>query len=318
MAATPLRPELVAYGYRMLASVGAAQDLADQAYQRAGPAADRAALFQAATAVCLGGPASQRRPLPTDLGGPSLNPQGTLVEFNEVTWLEPFPDVLLGDTTGPVHLELVAALQQLPPRQRAVLVLRDLQGWPVGDVATVLDTSRDAVNGVLRRARSRFAVPQVVPPSDEAQRELLARYATAFEQYDLPAILQLFDENAVWEMPPFASWFQGVRNIGLLISTHCPAERPGDQVLVPTKANGQPAFAVYMRDPVTRVHRAFQIQVLTLAVTGVVHAIAFFDLSLFDAFGLPQLLTELPDMMSSVHDATGPAQQRPEVTRRRR
>jgi RNA polymerase sigma-70 factor (ECF subfamily) len=118
-------------------------------------------------------------------------------------------------------------------------------------------------------------------------------------------------------MPPFASWFKGVRDIGLLISTHCPAERPGDQVLVPTKANGQPAFAVYMRDPVSRAHRAFQIQVLTLAVTGVVHAVAFFDLSLFDAFGLPTMLSDLTTMATDVHDSLGP-QPQPEVSRRKR
>lgn len=320
MAATAvdaLRPELLAYGYQLLASVSAARELTDRAYERVGPAGGRSALFHAATSAWLAAP-TPLRPLPTDLGGPSPDPRGTLVELREITWLEPFPDTMLGAGTGPVSLELVAALQRVPPRQRAALVLRDLHGWPVGDVATALGTSRDAVNSALRRGRPRLVVPEVVPPSLQAQQVLLAQYAEAFQQYDVAAIKALFDEDAVWEMPPFASWFKGVRNIGLLIATHCPAERPGDQVLVPVRANGRPAFAVYMRDPISRVHRAFQIQVLTLAVTGVIHAVAFFDLSLFDVFNLPDILTDVTQLMSDAHDATAPLTQRPEVTRRKR
>ncbi|WP_410793555.1 nuclear transport factor 2 family protein [Kribbella sp. C-35] len=122
----------------------------------------------------------------------------------------------------------------------------------------------------------------------------MARYRAAFEQYDVPAIVTLFTDDAIWEMPPFTSWFRGARDIGRLISTHCPAERPGDQYLVPLTANGHPAFAVYMRDPKDDIHRAFQIQVLTLTATAIVHAVAFFDLTLFQTFNLPDLLTGLP------------------------
>jgi RNA polymerase sigma-70 factor (ECF subfamily) len=124
---------------------------------------------------------------------------------------------------------------------------------------------------------------------------MLHRYAAAFEQYDVPTIVGFFTDDAIWEMPPYTSWFRGGRNIGRLISTHCPAKGPGDQVLLPIRANGQPGFAVYMRDPVENVHRAFQLQVLALTAAGIIHAVAFFDTTLFDAFNLPDLLTGLPE-----------------------
>jgi len=195
---------------------------------------------------------------------------------------------------GHVGLEFVAALQRLPAEQRAALTLRDVERWPSTAIAEVLETSPFAIDNLIADARDRFDPgPGHLTAAD--QRLLLERYALAFEQYDVPAIVELFDADAIWEMPPFTSWFRGPRNIGRLISTHCPAEGPGDQVLVPIKANGQPGFAVYMRDPVENVHRAFQIQVLTLTVTGIIHAVAFFDLTLFEAFNLPDLFTSLPD-----------------------
>jgi len=127
------------------------------------------------------------------------------------------------------------------------------------------------------------------------EHELLSRWAQAFEDYDVDAITGLLTEDAVWEMPPFAAWFRGSAAIGRLIRAACPAEAAGDQVMVPVRANGQPGFALYMRDPATQSHRAFQIQVLTLTAAGVAHAVAFFDLSLFEAFGLPELLADLAD-----------------------
>ena len=195
---------------------------------------------------------------------------------------------------GQVGLEFVSALQRLPAEQRAALTLRDVERWPSAAIAEVLETSPFAVDNLIADARDRFD-PGPGHQAAADQRLLLERYALAFEQYDVPAIVELFDTDAIWEMPPFTSWFRGPRNIGRLISTHCPAEGPGDQVLVPIKANGQPGFAVYMRDPVDNVHRAFQIQVLTLAVTGIIHAVAFFDLTLFEAFNLPDLFTGLPE-----------------------
>jgi RNA polymerase sigma-70 factor (ECF subfamily) len=124
---------------------------------------------------------------------------------------------------------------------------------------------------------------------DEHAKELLSDYMAAFENYDVKRIVELLAEDAVWEMPPYLGWYQGSTAIGHLIETHCPAEAPGDQIMVPTSGNGQPAFALYMREP-DGAHRAFQIQVLTLTDRGVSHVSTFFDSTLFEQFGLPDVL----------------------------
>lgn len=312
--ADPFRRGLLAHCYRMLGSVREAEMLVRQTYQLAASRYDELAasrysgapglvgpdggagswLYGTATRYCLTTP-DGHRPLPTGLGGPSLEPEGKLAERPEVLWLEPVPDELADDRY--LGLEFVAALQYLPPQQRAVMILRDIQGWPTAEIAEVLDTSAFAVDSLLADARDQFNPRPGHTESD--QHDLLERYARAFETYDVPAIVEMFTADAVWEMPPFTSWFRGAKNIGRLISTHCPAEGPGDQILVPIKANGQPGFAVYMRDPVENVHRAFQIQVLTLTVAGIIHAVAFFDVSLFDAFSLPDLFTGLPESFNN-------------------
>ncbi len=130
---------------------------------------------------------------------------------------------------------------------------------------------------------------EIGEPDSAEQRELLDRYVKAFQNYDIPAIVELFTSDAVWEMPPFTAWYQGAETIGQLIAGQCPAERPGDQVLLPTSANGQPAFGLYMRGA-DGVHRAFQLQVLDVTPVGVRHVAAFFDTSLFETFGLPAVL----------------------------
>jgi RNA polymerase sigma-70 factor, ECF subfamily len=315
----PYRRELFAHCYRMLGSVHDAEDLVQETYLRAWRAYDdfegrssmRTWLYRIATNTCLNALESRnRRPLPTGLGGPSDQPEGDLAERSEVTWLEPIPDAMFaGDSSDPaalvadkesVRLAFVAALQYLPPKQRVVLVLREVLKWKAAEVAELLGTSTAAVNSSLQRARAQL--DEVSPARDEAaepteadKRELLDKWVQAFEAYDVQAITALMTEDVVWEMPPFAAWFKGVVNVGRLISFACPAKGPGDQVLIPVEANGQPGFALYMRDPVSRQHRAFQIQVLTLTAAGVAHATVFFDLSLFDAFGLPQLLSDLAD-----------------------
>jgi RNA polymerase sigma-70 factor (ECF subfamily) len=233
--------------------------------------------YEAATLACLD--RAGARPLPTDLAKAGDNPEGELSQRPEVLWLEPFPDYL--SDNHPIDLQLIAALQRLPAAERAAVILHDIEGWPTPRITDLLGP----VN-----------LTQLAPgPSAGAADEtVLARYREAFEQYDVPAIVTFFTDDAVWEMPPYTSWFRGARNIGRLISTHCPAKAAGDQYLLPLRANGQPAFAVYMRDPIENVHRAFQIQVLTLTAAGIIHAIAFFDLSLFPTFHLPDLLTGLP------------------------
>lgn len=247
---------LTSHCYRMLGSITEAVDVAAGVNS-----------YEEATRVCL--QRAGRRPLPSDLTGPSADPGGVLSESSEILWLEPIPTHLMDD--HPIDLGLIAALQRLSPAERAATVLH-LEG----------------------RAGAVPPAPIIPTPPLAPDVALLARYRAAFEQYDVPTIVTLFTDDAIWEMPPFTSWFRGARDIGRLISTHCPAERPGDQYLVPLQANGHPAFAVYMRDPKDNIHRAFQIQVLTLTATAIVHAVAFFDLSLFQTFHLPDLLTGLP------------------------
>jgi RNA polymerase sigma-70 factor (ECF subfamily) len=215
--------------------------------------------------------------------------------------------MVAGDATDPativasresIRLALVAALQHLPPRQRAVLILREVLQWRAAEVAESLDTTTAAVNSMLQRARAQLdeaalTEDRVVEPTSADQRGLLDRYVAAFEAKDIPAIVELFTKDAVWEMPPFTGWYQGAENIGRLIDTQCPAEGPGDMRLVPTRANGQHAFGVYMRGD-DGVHRPFQLHVLSAGAAGVSHVACFFDLRLFETFGLPETLPVEP------------------------
>jgi RNA polymerase sigma-70 factor (ECF subfamily) len=300
------RRGLLAHCYRMLGSIHEAEALLQETYRRAdkyysgldSQTSPRTWLYGLATQACLA-PALAVRPLPSGLGAPSNHPEGELAQRPEVLWLEPVPDELVLGRAETLSLEVIAALQHLPPHQRAALTLHDLEGWPTAEVAEVLDTSTTALTGLLVGARERFTPRPGATHPREDQLRFLEAYAHAFEQYDVPAIERFFTDDAIWEMPPFTSWFRGARNIARLISTHCPAEGPGDQLLVPIKANGQPAFAVYMRDPAENVHRAFQIQVLTLTAAGIIHAVAFFDTTLFETFALPELFTTLPELTGS-------------------
>jgi RNA polymerase sigma-70 factor (ECF subfamily) len=310
--ADPLRRELLAHCYRMLGSVHDAEDLVQETYLRAWRAYDgfegrsslRTWLYRIATTACLTALDSRgKRPLPTGLGAPSSEATAPLTERSEVPWLEPVPDTLVGAEAGDpalivtsresIRLALIAALQHLPPRQRAILVLRDVLKWRAAEVAEALDTTTAAVNSGLQRARAQLSavspsLDDPVEPLSPEQRERLDRYLAAFESYDVAAIVELFTEDAVWEMPPYPTWYQGAATIGRLIKTHCPAERRGDMRLVPVSANGQPAFGVYLQRGDT--YEAFAIQVLTMAPEGVSHVAMFFDLGLFVKFGLPGAL----------------------------
>jgi RNA polymerase sigma-70 factor (ECF subfamily) len=312
-AADPYRKELLAHCYRMLGSVHDAEDLVQETYLRAWRAYDkfegrsslRTWLYRIATSACLNALESRsRRPLPTGLGEPSSEGDATLVEKPEVPWLEPIPDALVGsDESDPaatvtsrqsVRLAFIAALQHLPPRQRAVLVLRDVLQFRAAEVAEAVGVSAAAVNSLLQRARAQLdeaalREEEIVEPKSSGERELLNRYVAAFQNYDVPAIVELFTSDAVWEMPPYTSWYRGPETIGHLIAGTCPAEGPGDQILVPTSANGQPAFGLYMLGE-DGVHRAFHLQVLDVTPAGVRHVTAFFDTSLFETFGLPPAL----------------------------
>jgi RNA polymerase sigma-70 factor (ECF subfamily) len=313
-AADPYRRELLAHCYRMLGSVHDAEDLVQETYLRAWRAYDRFEgrsslrtwLYRIATSACLTALENRsRRPLPTGLGEPSATADAALVEKPEVPWLEPVPDGLVGaDESDPattaasrqsVRLAFIAALQHLPPRQRAVLVLRDVLQFRAAEVAEAVGVSTAAVNSLLQRARAQLdeaalREDEITEPKSADERELLDRYVTAFQDYDIPAIVELFTSDAVWEMPPFTAWYQGPETIGHLVANKCPAEGPGDQILVPTSANGQPAFGLYMLGD-DGVHRAFHLQVLDVTPGGVRHVAAFFDTSLFERFGLPTVLS---------------------------
>jgi len=306
------RPELLAHCYRMLGSVHDAEDLVQETYLRAWRAQDRFEgrssvrtwLYKIATNACLTALESRnRRPLPSGLGEDASDPLGALVQQTEVPWLEPVPDAMVAGQAGDpatvvaardtVRLAFVAALQHLPARQRVVLVLRDVLRWRAAEVAELLDTSTAAVNSALQRAHAQLeqmalTEDEVVDETTPEQRALLERYVAAFEAYDMDAMVTLFTEDAVWEMPPFTGWYQGGRSIRDLISTHCPANGAGDMLMLPTRANGQPAFGLYMRGE-DGAHRAFQLQVVTLSRSGVSHVGAFFDTGLFATFGLPEV-----------------------------
>jgi RNA polymerase sigma-70 factor (ECF subfamily) len=310
--ADPYRRELLAHCYRMLGSVHDAEDLVQETYLRAWRSYHgfeqrsslRTWLYRIATNACLSALESRdRRPLPTGLGQPSADPAAPLVERGEVPWLEPLPDGMVGAgaddpaaivvSRESIKLALVAALQHLPPRQRAALVLHDVLKLRSAETAEVLDISTAAVNSLVQRARAQLdqaglREEDIVEPTEPAQRQLLDRYVRALEDKDIPAIIKLFVADAVWEMPPFTGWYQGPQDIGRLIDTQCPAG-PGQLRLLPTGANGQPGFGMYMRGGDGGWH-AFQLHVLTLTAGGVAHVTAFLDLSLFAAFGLPLTL----------------------------
>ena len=306
--ADPYRRELLAHCYRMLGSVYDAEDLVQETYVRAwrsydkfeGRSSMRTWLHRIATNACLTALESRtRRPLPIGLGAPSSDPADPLVTQHEVPWLEPMPDALVADPASVVagresiRLAVIAAMQFLPPRQRAVLILRDVLQWPAAEVADMLGMTTVSVNSALQRARAQMqeAAPvadDVSEPAESDRRELLDRFVAAFEAKDIAAMVTIFTKDAVWEMPPFIGWYQGAEDIARLVDTQCPAGGPGDMRLVPTRANGQYAFGLYMRDG--EVYRPFNLPVLTLSPAGVTHVTCFFDVRLFATFGLPESL----------------------------
>ncbi|PRX50367.1 RNA polymerase ECF family sigma subunit [Prauserella shujinwangii] len=308
--ADPYRRELLAHCYRMLGSPHEAEDLVQETYLRAWRAYDRFEgrsslrtwLHRIATTACLTALESRnRRPMPTGLGGPMSDPSDELTHQAEVPWLQPLPGTApetadddpasVVTTKESVRLAFVAALQHLPPRQRAVLILRDVLRWKAAEVAEAVGISTAAVNSTLQRARAqleRVAPRQedVGEPTGAEQRELLERYVDAFERKDVDALVRLFTDEVVWEMPPYAEWYQGTRDVAWHLANRCPA-RPGGVRMVPVSANGQHGFAMYLRDPADGRYRAFTVQVLTLTSAGISHVANFMGDSAFELFGLP-------------------------------
>jgi RNA polymerase sigma-70 factor (ECF subfamily) len=187
----------------------------------------------------------------------------------------------------------VAALQHLPPRQRAVLILRDVLRWSAKETATALETTVAAVNSALQRAHAQLAEKQLTAGTVEDDltpdlEAMLDRYVQAFWDKDVNALVTMLAKDAIWEMPPFTGWYAGAENIAALIDHQCPGGTQ-DMPMIRTSANGQPAYGLYMRQPEGHFE-PFQLQVLSIVDGRVQHVIAFFETELFATFGLPESL----------------------------
>jgi RNA polymerase sigma-70 factor (ECF subfamily) len=303
------RGELLTHCYRMLGSFQDAEDLVQETMLRAWGAADRydptraslrTWLHRIATNACLTAlEGLTRRPLPAGLVGASEDPQAAMVAHQEVPWLQPFPDTRGPDPAEAVvarettRLAFAAALQLLPPRQRAVLLLRDVLRWPASDVAEALDTSVAAVNSALQRARAGLASagsggPTVLEPDDRARRDLLDRYVEAFLAADVSALARLLTDDAVLEMPPVLLWYVG-RDHYAAFMHRVFALRGSRWRTVPVAANGQIAFAAYADDGAGG-YAAHSLQVLTVSGDRISHNVVFADPALFALFDLPATL----------------------------
>lgn len=305
------RHELTGYCYRMLGSAADAEDAVQETFVRAwkgidrfeGRAALRTWLYKIASNVCFDAlAANQRRAMPIDLGPSTTFDAPLLPPTGEATWVTPIPDAMViaidsdpaavSQTRETVRLAFVAALQNLPPRQRAILILREVLGWRAQEVADLLHLSVPAVNSALQRARATLAsrdleMATLAPvTADQASEELLARYLDAFERYDMAALTELLHEDATQSMPPYPMWLQGREQlIGWMAGpgAGCVGSR-----LVPVEVNGQPGFAQY-RDG-GRTPWSIQVPVIS---GGKIVDITYFietDGTLFARFGLPPQL----------------------------
>ncbi|MDQ3916535.1 MAG: sigma-70 family RNA polymerase sigma factor [Actinomycetota bacterium] len=306
------RVELTAYAYRMLGSSFEAEDAVQEAFLRAwrshdgfeGRAALRSWLYRITTNVCLDMLNSRgRRARPMDLG-PAQSADTALPDpLPEVTWIEPVPDervvaaggdpAEVAEARESVRLAFVAALQHLPPKQRAVLILREVLRWKAAEVADLLETSVQSVNSALQRARAALAEANVEAtrtpePMDDEQRALLARYVDAFERYDMKSLTSLLHEDATWSMPPYDLWLQTHEDIVkwcLGPGAGCEGSR-----LVPTSANGAPAFAQYKPSPDGGL-APWSLQVLEISDGRISGIMFFLDTErVFPLFGFPPRL----------------------------
>jgi RNA polymerase sigma-70 factor, ECF subfamily len=304
------RVELTAYCYRMLGSAFEAEDAVQETLVRAwrglsrfeGRSALRTWLYHIASNVCfdlLRG--RQRRARPIDLGPASTacDPLGPPLPEN--AWIEPMPDAsILPAGLDPaeqavsretVRLAFVAALQHLPPKQRAVLILRDVLRWKAGEVAELLGASVASVNSALQRARTTLGERGVtdsdpMPPLDETQRALVGRYVDAFERYDIDALVSLLHADATQSMPPYDLWLRGREQMRAWWSG--PGIGCRGSVLIPTEANASPALGQYRPDGPGGRHEPFSLHVLELTGDRITGLNYFLDTDrLFPLFGLP-------------------------------
>jgi RNA polymerase sigma-70 factor (ECF subfamily) len=314
------RKELLAHCYRMVGSAHDADDLVQETYVRAwrayagfeGRASTRTWLYRIATNVCLTALAPRRaRMLPSGLTGPSRDPDhpSSPLPPDGVSWLEPLPDRWIApDADDPaaaivaresLRLALVASLQHLPARQRAILLLREVLAFPAAETAEILGTTTAAVKSGLQRARARLdqldlgdelEPGELLEPTDPRARVLLDGYIAAFERSDAGLLEQVLRTDATLEATPFRDWQAGRAGCIRMLDAQVLGE-PGDWRMTPTTANGQPAAAVYLRAPDGQ-HRAYGIVVLSPTLSGVRRVTAFHhDPTLNVAFGLPDVLT---------------------------
>jgi len=313
----PFRKELRLHCYRMLGSVHDAEDLVQETLLRAwrglaefeGRASLRNWLYRIATNACLNALASRKsaqRMLPQELGPPSSAPPKVPAE--DVPWLDPYPDEAFAGVSvaplGPearyemreaVELAFVAAIQHLPPRQRAVLLLRDVLGSSAAEAAQLLEMSTASINSALQRARAtleaRAGSPRRRAPEGEAaQRALLERYVETWESSDLDGLIDLLKADAILSMPPFREWFEGRDAIRGFFAYAWSTRGYAGFRLLPTAANGQPAFGLYSRTHDSAEFRAHSLQVLTLRDAQIEVLTNFKNARLFGAFGLPAVL----------------------------
>ncbi|KDN18148.1 sigma-70 family RNA polymerase sigma factor [Amycolatopsis rifamycinica] len=300
----PHRRELLAHCYRMLGSVHEAEDLVQETLVRAWKAWEgydparasvRTWLYRIATNACLTALAGRaRRPLPSGLGGPGDDPHAPLTPSFEIPWLHPFPDARLDDPgrrlarRGTLRLALLAAMQTLPPKQRAVLILRDVLEFSAAEVAGFLGTTPAAVNSALQRARAGLgglSADEVPEPDDAAVEAVLDRYVRAFERADVAGLVELLTDDVVLEMPPVPLWFRGRDDYGRFLARLFGMRGP-EWRMTRTAANGQPALVAYCRDD-AGVYRLHTLQAFTVRGGRVAHNVVFADPAVLAPFGLP-------------------------------
>jgi RNA polymerase sigma-70 factor, ECF subfamily len=306
------RRELTAYCYRMLGSSADAEDAVQDTMVRAWKAYDkfegrsalRSWLYRIATNVCLTMLDSRnRRARPVDMGPAGSADSELPPPLPESVWIEPVPDERVVPGAGDpadvavsresIRLAFVAALQHLPPRQRAVLILREVLQWKAAEVAELLDTSVASVNSALQRARATLSESDLeTPPSlddmDEQQAQFLARYADAFTRYDMNALVALLHEDVVMSMPPFSLWLTGTDDfVKWMLGT---GAKCANGKLIPVLANGQPGFGQYHLDE-DGGYSPWAVQVLDIVDGKLTGLCCFLDTAtLFPLFGLPPRL----------------------------
>lgn len=297
------RNELIAHCYRMLGSVHEAEDLVQDTMLRAWRARDRydpakssmrTWLYKIATNTCLTALEGRaRRPLPSGLGAPSEHPEAPLMPSFDIPWLQPFPDTRFDPAArvtqrDTLRLALIAAMQLLPPKQRAVLILRDVLEFTAAEVAELLDTSTAAINSALQRARAGLSGVDENQIAESDGVAMIDRYMSAFEAADVDALVGLLTEDAVMEMPPVPLWYLGPSNYGRFLH-RLYGMRGRDWRTVPLTANAQPAMAAYCRadDGSYQLHT---LQVFTVTPAGIAHNVVFADPQVFSMFDLDRTL----------------------------